>query len=137
MNKIVSKGDEVQILYIAKLKDGSTFDTTENKPPFKFIAGTENILPGISNGVIGMQVGDKKHIEISADNAYGQYNKELIAKVPRKNIPETTAVGDVLTDSNENHWFVRQIEDEFVILDSNHPLAGQDLIFDIELVAIS
>ena len=134
---IVSKGNEVQIFYVGKLKDGSVFDSTEGRSPFKFIAGSENVLPGISNGVIGMKVGDKKIIEISSDNAYGQYNKELVVKLPRKNVPEKTQVGDVLTDSNQNHWFVKQIDNDFVILDGNHPLAGQDLIFEIELIAIS
>ena len=93
MSNIVAKGNEVQILYVAKLKDGTIFDTTEGRSPFKFIAGSDNILPGISNAVIGMKIGDKKLIEISSENAYGQYNKELVVKVPRTNVPEKTEVG--------------------------------------------
>lgn len=138
MNKIVAnKGDEVEILYVGKLKDGTIFDTTEGKAPFKFIAGTDKVLEGISNGVINMKVGDKKTIELSPEKAYGQFNNELLVKIPRNKLPEKVEIGDVLTDSDQNHWWVRQIADDFAIVDGNHPLAGQTLIFDIELVKIS
>jgi FKBP-type peptidyl-prolyl cis-trans isomerase 2 len=79
---------------------------------------------------------EKKSVELSPEEAYGNHNEKLVAKVPKTNIPGNAKVGDVLTDSNGNNWWVRQIGDDFAIVDGNHPLAGQALIFDIELIRI-
>jgi FKBP-type peptidyl-prolyl cis-trans isomerase 2 len=132
-----NKGDQVEILYTGKLKDQTVFDTTDDKGPFKFIVGSESIIKGINDAVLGMQVGDKKSIELSPEQAYGQYNDNLLAKVPKSKIPANAIVGDVLTDSNGNNWWIRQINDDLVVVDGNHPLAGQALIFDIELIKIT
>jgi peptidylprolyl isomerase len=137
MNKTVSQGDEIEILYSAKLKDGSVFDTTDTKNPFKFIVGTKDILPEINNSVIGMLVGDKKTLELTPEKAYGAYNEKLLVKIPLDKIPKDAQMGDILNDSEGNRWWVRKVEGDFAILDGNHPLAGQDLIFEIELVKIS
>lgn len=138
MDKVVKKGDQVAINYVGKLADGNIFDTTEGRDVFRFEAGSQNIIPGVSNGVIGMKVGEKKLVEIEPKDAYGEYNPELVAKAPRTNIPEEVKVGDVLTDSStQQHWWVRQLTDEYAILDANHPLAGKKLIFDIELVEVA
>lgn len=136
MSNTVAKGNEVEISYTGRLKDQTIFDSTEGREPFKFVTGSENIIKGMNDAVIGMNVGEKKTIEIAPEDAYGPYRDELVAKVPKANIPEGVNVGDVLTDSNENNWWVRQINDDSAILDGNHPLAGQALIFDIELLKI-
>ena len=130
------KGEEVEILYTGRLKDQTVFDSTDNKGPFKFVIGSENIIKGVSEAVLGMQVGEKKSVEISSDDAYGPYNDKLLAKVPKTNIPPNVALDDILTDPNGNNWWVRQINEDSVVVDGNHPLAGQSLFFDIELVRI-
>lgn len=135
-NHIVKNGDTVDILYTGKLKDQTIFDSTDDKGPFRFTVGSENIIKGVSDAVIGMKVGEKKTVEISADQAYGPYNEKLLAKIPRTNIPSDAKVSDVLTDSNNNNWWVREINNNYAIIDSNHPLAGQILVFDIELIRI-
>lgn len=137
MYKIASIGDEVEILYRGKLKDQTVFDSTDEKGPFKFTIGSDNIIKGINEAVIGMKVGDKKTIELLPEVAYGKYNEKLLAKIPRINIPNNANIGDVLTDSNGNNWWVRQIDQDHAIVDGNHPLSGQTLIFDIELVRIN
>lgn len=133
----VVHGMEVSILYTAKLQDGTIFDSTENNNPFIFTVGSHDIIKGINNAVIGMESGQKKTVEIQPNDAYGNYNNELLFKVAREKLPQGIVMGDILTDTENNRWWVRNIIDENVILDGNHPLAGQVLIFEIELVAIS
>lgn len=138
MKNIVNVGDEVEILYVGKLKDETVFDSTNDVGPFKFTVGSTDIIKGMSDAVTGLKLKEKKTVNIPSVNAYGDYNEELVIKIPRDRIPENAKVGDVLTDSAQEgrHWWIRQIENDAAILDGNHPLAGQDLIFEIEIVSI-
>lgn len=137
MHVAAKNGDEVEVIYVGKLKDQTIFDSTDEKKPFKFVIGSENILKSFSDAIVGMKVGDKKTIELSSESAYGAYNQDLVAKITKSSIPANAQVGDVLTDSNNNNWWIHQINDDSVIINGNHPLAGQTLIFDIELLRIN
>ncbi|MDR3647220.1 MAG: FKBP-type peptidyl-prolyl cis-trans isomerase [Candidatus Babeliales bacterium] len=138
MKNIVNIGDEIEILYTGKLKDGTIFDSTKDIGSFKFTVGSPDIIKGMSDAVIGMKLQDKRTVNIPFINAYGDYNPELLIKIPRDKVPQDIKVGNVLTDSGQEgrHWWVREVTDEAAILDGNHPLSGQDLIFEIEIVSI-
>lgn len=137
MSIVANQGDKVEILYTGKLKDQTIFDTTADRGPFQFVIGSQGIIKGVSEAVLGMKVGDKKLVELSPQDAYGYYNDQLVSKIPKTNIPANAKIGDILTDPNGRNWWVRQFENDSVLIDGNHPLAGQSLIFEIELVKIN
>jgi len=138
----VKLGDSVKVHYTGKLKDGFIFDTTEKSEPIAFKWGEGKIITGFEEALVGMAPGDKKTIEIVSEKAYGPHRKELVAAVEKKNFPEDLEleVGRQLKvkqpDGSEIVVMVIDIAEENVTLDANHPLAGKDLIFDIELVEI-
>lgn len=138
----VKKGDKIRIHYHGKLTDGTTFDSSEGREPLEFEVGGGMVIPGFDNGVMGMSVGDKKTIHIPADEAYGPKQEEMIMEFPRDRFPAdmTPEVGMQLNMSNgQGQNFpvvIVDVKDEVVVLDANHPLAGEDLIFDLELVEI-
>lgn len=139
----VKKGDTVSVHYHGKLNDGSTFDSSEGRAPLEFTAGSGQVIKGFDDAVIDMQVGDKKTVNIPVHEAYGERNQEMMVKVPRTDFPQdvTPEIGMELQMSDpEGHVFpvvVAEVHEDSVILDANHPLAGQELNFDIELVAIN
>ena len=139
MDKKVKKGDTVEILYTGKLENGEVFDSTEEKEPFVFVSGSKEVISGVSKAVLGMKAGEKKVVEISPDDAYGEYRDELLGKVPQDAVPEGAKVGDPLSDAeNEGQvYWVRELTEEHVIIDGNHPLAGKALTFDIEVLSIT
>lgn len=139
----VVAGDMVTISYRGTLDDGSVFDESTPDEPLRFVAGGEEVIEGLTNAVIGMSVGEKKRIVIEPDQAYGDYDEELEQTVERSELPEDAEVGDQLTatsveDEDEEFpvWVVELNETE-AVLDANHPLAGETLIFEIELLGIN
>jgi len=139
----VVAGDMVTISYRGTLDDGSVFDESTPDEPLRFVAGGEEVIEGLTNAVIGMTVGEKKRIVIEPDQAYGDYDDELEQTVERSELPEDAEVGDQLTatavDNDEEEfpvWVVELNETE-AVLDANHPLAGETLIFEIELLGIN
>jgi peptidylprolyl isomerase len=135
----VAQGDTVAIHYVGKLEDETVFDTTEGRDPFKFVAGSDQVIPAVSGLVIGMQVGEHRSVSVPAADAYGEYDQELLIEVPTDRLPDGTGVGDMLKDDSPQPrtWTVREVKDEKTTLDGNHPLAGRDLKFEIELVEIA
>ncbi|MDH5543224.1 MAG: FKBP-type peptidyl-prolyl cis-trans isomerase [Nitrospinota bacterium] len=139
MGRQVKDGDKVEILYIGKLENGEVFDSTDGREPFGFVAGSHEVIPGMSKAVLGMGEGEKKEIHISPEEGYGEYREELLGKVPTDYLPENVKLGDPLADAdheNQVYW-VKELNDDHAILDGNHPLAGKTLVFDIEIVSIS
>lgn len=139
MSENVKEGDEVGIRYKGTLTDGTVFDeSTEDSDPFRFVAGSESVIPGMSMGVIGMAVGETKNIEIEPDQAYGQVDDTMLATVNRDQVPKEVNVGDVLSDGQPDSqpWYVKTLTEEECVLDGNHPLAGKTLIFEVELLEI-
>lgn len=135
-------GDTVKVHYSGRLTDGTTFDSSEGRDPLEFKVGNGDVIKGFDEGVSGMVVGDKKTVHIPADEAYGQKEDDRIVKFPRTNFPPDMEpeVGMQLNMTNGGGQTIPVVivdmDNENVTLDANHPLAGQDLIFDIELVDI-
>ncbi len=135
-------GDKVAVHYTGKLQDGSVFDSSAGRDPLEFVIGAGMVVPGFDAAVAGMEPGEKKEAEISSEQAYGAAREELKINVKREEIPENldVTVGQRLAvrtpDNREVPVMVTEVSDAAVTLDANHPLAGKDLIFDIELVAI-
>ena len=138
----VKKGDTVKVHYHGKLEDGSTFDSSEGREPLEFEVGSGMVIPGFDNGVTGMAIGEKKTINIPADEAYGPKQEELIMEFPKDRFPQdlTPEVGMQLAMNNGSGQqmpvIITEVKEDAVVLDANHPLAGKALIFDLELVAI-
>ena len=138
----VKNGDTVRVHYHGRLTNGNTFDSSEGREPLEFQVGAGMVIKGFDNGVLEMKVGDKKTVQIPVDQAYGPKNEELIMDFPKANIPAdlNPEVGMDLQMSNpQGQVFpvkVAAISSEFITLDANHPLAGEPLVFDIELVEI-
>ena len=133
----VKKGDTVRIKYTGLLEDDTIFDQSENGEPLEFQAGSAEILPGVSNGVIGMAVGDKKQILLKPEEAYGPRLSGLEQNVPLEQLPDNVQEGDLLTATvggDQIILTVTEIKGDTAVLDANHPLAGHTLTFDIELV---
>ena len=139
--KKVQNGDTVVVNYTGKLEDGTVFDSslTEGREPLKAQLGQGLLIKGFEDGIIEMSVGDKKTIEINPSNGYGEINNEMIVEVPKTQIPEGISVGDTLQADGPMgpvNVKVVEIKEETVVIDANHPLAGQTLFFDLELVSI-
>jgi len=138
----VKSGDKVKVHYHGRLTNGETFDKSEGREPLEFEVGAGMVIKGFDDGVTGMSVGDKKTITIPFSEAYGPKNPEMIIDMPKNRFPKDMEleVGMPLAMSDgQGQQFevvVTQIKEESVVLDANHPLAGMDLIFDLELVEI-
>lgn len=135
-------GDTVKVHYKGKLKDGTQFDSSEGREPLEVQLGTRQVIPGFEEAIIGMSVGESKSAEIPVDEAYGPRREEMIAKVGRNQYPDDLKpeVGQTLGVQQENgeslQVMVVEVDDDGMTIDANHPLAGEDLTFDIELVEI-
>ena len=137
-----NSGDTVKIAYTGKLNDGTVFDSSEGRDPLEFVIGENTIIPTLEASVIGMSIGDKATVEVTAENAYGPHQPDAIQTVERSMIPAEVelAIGAQLQatapDGQVLVLTVSAVEETTVTLDGNHPLAGQDLTFDIELMEI-
>ncbi len=142
MSKVKS-GDTVQVHYHGKLNDGTTFDSSEGREPLQFKVGEGQVIKGFDNALLDMEVGEKKTVTIPVEEAYGPAATENFIEFPKTDFPPDTKpeIGMQLhlSDNQGNHFpvIVSEVKEDSVILDANHPLAGKDLVFDIELVAIS
>ena len=139
----VKKGDTVKVHYHGKLTNGTTFDSSAGREPLEFEVGSGMVIPGFDDGVTGMVIGDKKTIHIPADQAYGQKEEHMIMEFPRDRFPADMVpeVGMQLNMSNGSGQnfpvVITEVREAVVVLDANHPLACEDLIFDLELVSIN
>jgi len=134
-------GDRVAVHYTGKFTDGSVFDSSRGQDPLRFTIGAQEVIPGFEQAVVGMSPGQSKTQTIPSDQAYGPRDDEMIVAVDRKEFPADIdlQVGQRLKLSQEGQTMivtVAEINESSVTLDANHPLAGQDLVFDIELVEI-
>jgi peptidylprolyl isomerase len=142
MKEQAKKGDKVKVHYHGRLTDGSTFDSSEGRQPLEFEVGSGVVIRGFDEGVTGMSVGEKKTISIPHHDAYGPRQEEMVIEFPRSNFPPDIEpeVGMALQMHSENGEelpvVITEVTHDIIRLDANHPLAGQDLVFDIELVDI-
>jgi peptidylprolyl isomerase len=139
----VKNGDNVKVHYTGKLKDGSVFDSSRDREPLAFQLGAGQLIPGFEKAVVGMEVGDSTSVEIPPKDAYGDRNPEMIIEVSKQQVPPdlNPQVGQTLQVQQGNgqvaNVVVHEVKSESIVLDANHPLAGKDLVFDIELVSVS
>ena len=139
---MVNEQSNVVVNYVGKLHDGSIFDSSlvEGRTPLEVQLGQGQLIPGFENGLIGMEVGDKKMLEIEPDQAYGLRNEELIIEIEKTKVPENVEVGMMLQTfgpMGPSIVKVIEIKDDTVVIDANHPLAGEKLTFELELMGIA
>jgi peptidylprolyl isomerase len=136
-------GNTVKVHYTGKLADGTKFDTSEGRDPLEFKLGEQKVIPGFEAAILGMDVGEKKTIEIPAAEAYGDPHPEMEMEVKRSDLPPDVdpQVGQQYQVMGPNNQpavvAVKAVSEDSVTLDANHPLAGKDLTFDLELVEVA
>ena len=138
----VKDGDVVRVHYTGKLTNGKQFDSSKGREPLEFTVGAGQMIKGFDDAMPGMTVSEKKTINILPEDAYGQKDEQAIIEFPKKNIPKDMKLeaGMHLQLRNENGQpfpvTVAEIKDDVIVLDTNHSLAGKELVFDIELIEI-
>ena len=138
----VKQNDRVKVHYTGKLASGEVFDSSANREPLEFQMGQGQLIPGFEKGILDMKVSDKKTIVIPSEEAYGESRPELIQEVPNDKLPQDikpeVGMGLVSTtpDGQEIQLVVTEVKDESIVVDGNHPLAGQELTFEVEVVEI-
>ncbi|QED36900.1 peptidylprolyl isomerase [Antarcticibacterium arcticum] len=138
----VKQNDTVKVHYTGKLADGQVFDTSEGKEPIEFTLGQGQLIPGFEKGLIDMNLNEKKTINIPVEEAYGQPREELVQEVDKNQLPPEIKpeVGmglvSMTPDGREMNLLVAEVKENTIVVDGNHPLAGKDLIFDLEVVEI-
>jgi peptidylprolyl isomerase len=141
--KQVKEGDVVKVHYTGKLVNGEQFDSSVGREPLEFTVGAGQMIKGFDDAMPGMSLGEKKTINIAPEDAYGERSEEAIIQFPKENVPADMVLepGMQVTLSNQAGQpvpvIVLEVKDDVVIMDANHFLAGQELIFDIELVEIA
>ena len=138
----VKANDTVRVHYTGRLTTGEIFDSSIDREPLEFTMGQGMLIPGFENGMMGMKVEEKRTVEIPSAEAYGEVHEQLIMEVPKEQLPQDMEpeVGMGLIsqspDGREMPLKIIDVKEETITVDGNHPLAGKDLIFDIELVEI-
>ena len=139
----IKNGQKVTINYVGKLKDGTVFDSSKKQGgPLSFTVGDGKILPAFEQGVLGMNIGETKTILLDVEQAYGKVNPDAVRIVPKTQFGETSdlEVGAVVRgqspDGNAIHATIKSIDIDDIVLDFNHPLAGQNLDFEVELLNV-
>jgi len=136
------QGDKVKVHYTGKLGDGSVFDSSVEREPLEFTIGEGMVIPGFEQAVVGLEPGASTETTIASENAYGPHSTDLVTEVPRERLPEgmDVTIGQQLQVSMANGQqavvLVTDVQETSITIDANHPLAGQDLTFAIELVEI-
>jgi peptidylprolyl isomerase len=138
----VKENDTVRVHYTGKLVTGEVFDSSLEREPLEVTLGEGSLIPGFEKGLIDMVVEEKKTITIPKEEAYGEIRRELFQELGKDQLPEdiTPEVGMGLVargeDGRERQLRVAEVRDTTIVIDANHPLAGKDLVFDLELVEI-
>ncbi len=138
----VKANDTIKVHYTGKLNDGRVFDSSVDREPLEFTLGQGQLIPGFEKGVIDMAVNEKKTVNIPSAEAYGERREEMMQEVPKSQLPPEIKpeVGMGLVsqtpEGQEMRLTVAEVKDESIVVDANHPLAGEDLIFEIEVLEI-
>ena len=139
----VKNGDTVKVHYTGKLEDGTVFDSSENREPLEFTVGNAQMIPGFEEAVLGMNKDESKTIQIAPEDAYGQHRQEMVVDVSKDQFPPDLKpeVGMQIQIGHEDGGstiaLITNVSEEAVTLDANHPLAGKELTFDIQVVEIA
>ncbi len=129
-------GDTVAVHYRGTLDDGSEFDSSEGRDPLTFVVGSGQVIRGFDDAVRGLAVGESRTVRIEPADAYGEVDPERVVEVPLDQLPEGVQAGDELATDTGQRVEVVEVADEVARIDTNHPLAGQALTFEVELVSI-
>ncbi|SKB74623.1 FKBP-type peptidyl-prolyl cis-trans isomerase [Maribacter arcticus] len=138
----VKADDLVRVHYTGKLSDGQVFDSSVDREPLEVKLGEGSLIPGFEKGLVDMQLNEKKTIVIAKEEAYGEKRKELFQSVKKSDLPEDLkievdmALMATNADGSEKQLRVAEIKEDEIVVDANHPLAGEDLTFELELVEI-
>lgn len=138
----VKKNDQIKVHYTGKLTNGEVFDSSVGREPLEFTVGAGQMIPGFDSGVLDMKLNEKKVIEIPSAEAYGEKREDLMQEVPKIHLPQDMQpeVGmqlmAQLPDGGQQPLVVTEVKEETIIVDANHPLAGKDLVFEVEVVEI-
>lgn len=138
----IKKGDTVKVHYTGSIADGTVFDSSRDRDPLEFVTGKQMLVPGFEAAVMGREVGDNFTVTFPAAEGYGSSDPELIFTVPRSEVPDhiTPTVGLQLQLSSEQGDMdvtISSVTDDEIELDANHPLAGKDLTFEIEIIEVA
>ena len=137
---MIENGKVVSVHYVGKFTDGEVFDSSEGREPLQFEVGSGQLIPGFESAIIGKVVGDKVTANITPEEGYGLVREDLIVSVPLDKMPGDVEVGQALEaqgdDGQSAQVFVKEVNEDNVVIDGNHPLAGKDLVFEIEVVEI-
>jgi len=140
----VKEGDKVKVHYTGTLDDGTVFDSSREREPIEFTLGEGQLIPGFEKAVIGMEKGESTKVDIPTEEAYGERRDDLEIEVAKTELPDEIEpeIGVQLQVKQNDSGRaipvrITQVSDEKVTLDANHPLAGKDLTFEIELVEIT
>lgn len=137
------KDDQVKVHYTGTLTSGEVFDSSVEREPLAFTVGAGQMIKGFDDAVNGMEINEKKKVSIPAAEAYGERNDQLMQIVPKSDLPDDMdpQLGQTLVasgpDGQQSHVVIAEVTEETITVDANHPLAGKDLVFDIELVEIA
>ncbi|WP_228851805.1 FKBP-type peptidyl-prolyl cis-trans isomerase [Aegicerativicinus sediminis] len=137
------ENDTVKVHYTGKLKDGQVFDSSLEREPLEVTIGQGMLIPGFEKAIIGMEPNEKKTVEISKSEAYGEVHKELFHEVKKEQLPPDIKpelgmrLSSRSNDGQEHSFTITEVREDSIIVDGNHPLAGKDLIFELELVEIA
>lgn len=139
--KKVDVNSTVSVNYTGKLEDGSIFDSSvgEGREPLSATLGQGSLIPGFEMGLVGMSEGETKTINIPFEEAYGDVNPQMVAEVPLDKVPEGVTEGQMLqtmTQQGPLNVLVKEVKESTVVIDGNHPLAGKNLIFDLEVISV-
>lgn len=137
---MIEKGKIVAVNYTGKFPNGEVFDSSEGRDPLKFQVGSGQIIPGFESAILGKNIGDKVTININPQEAYGEVREDLIVKVPMGQMPGEVEVGQSLQAQADNgqavNVIVKEVNEDHVVIDGNHPLAGEELVFEIEILEV-
>tara|TARA_Y100001937_G_scaffold90249_1_gene122079 strand:- start:46 stop:462 length:417 start_codon:yes stop_codon:yes gene_type:complete len=136
---MVKEGNTVKVHYTGKFEDDKVFDTSKEREPISFKVGAGMMIPGFENGVVGLKEGESKTLKITPEEGYGQRNNDLVNEIPLERLPEGVERGALLqaqTEQGPMNVVVSEVKETTAMIDANHPLAGKNLVFDIELVEI-
>ncbi len=138
----IKDGDNVKVHYTGKLSDGSVFDSSEGREPLAFTMGKGMMIPGFEKGVMGMQLNEEKTITLQPDEAYGEVREDMIAEVPKSQLPpdlKPQSGMELMSQTPDGHQLVvrvMEVKEDSIVIDANHQLAGKELTFDIKVVEI-
>ena len=127
----VKDGNTVRVHYTGTFSDGEVFDSSREREPLEFTIGDGSLIPGFEDALLGHNAGDRFTVTIPADEAYGEHLEELLMEVP-----EVGMMLQIATDDGDMEVQIVEVNDKVVVLDANHPLAGEDLTFDIEVIDV-